>query len=113
MGYEQTGIPQYLVGGVDGWLAYGSNELRGNQYFLFRMGYEHRIFKLPPFIGTGVYGIAMYEIGKMYNDPGSSALPNDGAAGILARTAFGPLFIGGSVGDTGHAKWFFNLGHVF
>jgi NTE family protein len=49
----------------------------------------------------------------MYNDPGSSALPNDGAAGILARTAFGPLFIGGSVGDTGHAKWFFNLGHVF
>ena len=113
MGYEQTGIPQYLVGGIDGWLAYGSNELRGNQYFLFRMGYEHRLFKLPPFIGTGVYAIGMYEIGKMYNDPGVSALPNDGAAGILARTAFGPLFIGGSVGDTGHAKWFFNLGHVF
>jgi len=113
MGYEQTGIPQFLVGGIDGWLAYGSNELRGNQYFLFRMGYEHRLFKLPPFIGTGVYAIGMYEIGKMYNDPSISALPNDGAAGILARTAFGPLFIGGSVGDTGHAKWFFNLGHVF
>ena len=32
---------------------------------------------------------------------------------FLAETAIGPLFIGGSAGDTGHAKWFFELGHVF
>jgi hypothetical protein len=25
----------------------------------------------------------------------------------------GPLFIGGSVGDSGHRKWFFQLGRVF
>ena len=29
------------------------------------------------------------------------------------NTAFGPVFIGGSVGDTGHSKWFFQLGRVF
>lgn len=28
-------------------------------------------------------------------------------------TALGPVFIGGSVGDTGHATWFFALGRVF
>ena len=49
----------------------------------------------------------------MYNAPDVSKLPNDGAAGVIARTALGPVFIGGSVGDTGHAKWFFSLGRVF
>jgi hypothetical protein len=26
---------------------------------------------------------------------------------------FGPLFVGGSVGDEGHRRWFFKLGRVF
>ena len=113
LGYEQTGIPQYFLGGTAGLLAYGENELRGNQFFLFRAGYLHRVFTLPSFLGGGIYGIAMYEIGKMYSDPSVSKLPNDGAAGFIARTPLGPLFVGGSVGDTGHATWFFNLGRVF
>ena len=33
--------------------------------------------------------MALYEIGKMYNDPGVSRLPNDGAAGFIARTLSG------------------------
>ncbi len=33
--------------------------------------------------------------------------------GFLAETALGPFFIGGSVGDSGHRKWFFQLGRVF
>ena len=93
--------------------AYGQNEVRGDQYYLFRMGYLHNLFTLPPFLGEGVYAVTLYEVGKMYNAPGVSRLPNDGAAGIIARTALGPFFIGGSIGDTGHAKWFFALGRVF
>jgi NTE family protein len=93
--------------------AYGVNEVRGNQYYLFRAGYLHRLFTLPPFLGSGIYAISMYEVGKMFNAPGVSKLPNDVAAGILARTALGPLLIGGSIGDTGHAAWFFGLGRVF
>jgi len=114
-GYEQTGIPQFFLGGVPGLLAYGSNEVRGDQYFLFRPGYMHRLFSLPPFVGKGFYAVTMYEIGKMYNDSanGVSKLPMDGAIGILANTAVGPLFIGGSVGATGHATWFYSLGHLF
>ena len=113
MSYEQTGIPQFFLGGKPGLLAYGPNEVRGNQYFLFRPGYMHELLKLPSFIGSGVYGVAMYEVGKMYDAPGVSKLPNDGAAGVIVRTAFGPIFIGGSVGDTGHATWFYSVGHVF
>ena len=72
------------------------------------------MFTLPPFVGREVYVIGYGEVGKMYNDPlGAPKLSGDGAAGLLADTALGPMFIGGSVGDTGHSKWFFQLGRVF
>jgi NTE family protein len=113
IGYDQTGIPQYFLGGTAGFLAYGQNEIRGDQYYLFRAGYLHRLLTLPPFLGTGVYAVTMYEVGKMFNAPGVSRLPTDGAAGVIMRTAIGPVFFGGSVGDTGHETWFFALGRVF
>ena len=87
--------------------------MRGNQYYIVRAGYMHRLATLPPFLGGGIYGIGLYEIGKMYNAPGVSRLPNDGAAGVIVRTAVGPLLVGGSVGDTGHGAWFFSLGRLF
>ena len=93
--------------------AYGVNELFGNQYYLFRAGYLHEIVSLPPFVGKKVYAIGSYEAAKMYGAPNESKFPNDFAAGILAETALGPFFVGGSVGDSSHHKWFFQLGHVF
>jgi len=113
LGYEHTGIPQYFLGSTSGLLAYGQNEVRGNQYFLGRAGYLHSLASLPPFLGGGIYAVTMFEIGKMYNAPGVSKLPTDGAAGVIAQTILGPVFVGGSVGDTGHATWFFSLGRVF
>ena len=95
-----------------GLFAYGQNEVRGNQYYLFQAGYLHRLFTLPAFLGE-LYGVVMYEVGKMYNAPTVSRLPTDGVAGMIMRTPLGPVFVGGSVGDTGHAKWFFSLGRVF
>jgi NTE family protein len=112
-GSNNIGVPQFFLGGPTRLSAYGSNELFGNQYYYFRAGYLHDVFTLPPFVGKNVYVIGAYEFGKMYNAPNASKFPNDAALGFLAETAIGPLFIGGSVGDTGHAKWFFELGHVF
>ena len=54
-----------------------------------------------------------YEAGKVYGALNQSAFPNDFAGGVLAETALGPLFLGGSVGDSGHHNWFFQLGRVF
>jgi NTE family protein len=113
IGYHRTGIPQYFLGGTAGLLAYGQNEVRGDQYYLFRTGYLHRLSTLPPFLGSGLYAVTFYEVGKMFNEPSISKLPTDGAAGVIMRTALGPVFLGGSVGDTGHATWFFALGRVF
>lgn len=113
-GYRNTGDPQFFLGGVGRLTAYGLNELEGNQFFIGRLGYLRQIATLPTFVGKAAYLIGYGEVGKMYGDPfGAPRLSGDGAAGLIADTAFGPVFIGGSVGDTGHYKWFFQLGRVF
>jgi NTE family protein len=112
-GSQNTGLPQFFLGGPSRLGAYGVNELFGNQYYLFRGGYLHEIASLPPFVGKKVYAIGSYEAAKMYGATNESKFPNDFAAGVLAETALGPFFVGGSVGDSGHHKWFFQLGRVF
>ncbi len=112
-GYSHVGTPQFFLGGPRQLSAYGLHELFGNQYFFGRVGYLYKIFTLPPFVGKQVYLTASGEIGKMYGDPSAPRLSGDGAGGIVAETFLGPVYLGGSVGDTGHHKWFFQLGRVF
>ncbi len=116
-GRQKTGLPQFYLGGPERLGAYGLNELRGNQYFLLQGGYLRDLFDLPPFVGKKIYFTAQYEVGKMYgagNVGGLvSRLPDDFAGGLLAQTVFGPIFVGGSVGDSSHLKWYFRLGRVF
>jgi NTE family protein len=113
-GYRGTGDPQFFLGGVGRLTAYGLNELLGNQYFVGRVGYLHQIATLPTFVGGSVYVIGYGEVGKMYQDPfGAPRLSGDGTLGVIANTFLGPIFLGGAAGDTGHYKWFFQLGRVF
>jgi NTE family protein len=112
-GFRSTGIPQFFLGGPLTLSAYGLNELQGDQYYLFRAGYLHDLWTLPPLVGKRVFVIGSYEFAKMYGATNESKFPNDVAAGILAETVIGPLFVGASTGDTGHHKWFFQLGRVF
>jgi NTE family protein len=112
-GIRHTGIPQFFLGAPNRLSAYGTNELQGNQYYLFRAGYLRDLFTLPPFVGRKVYAVGAYEFGKMYGATNSSKFPNDFSAGVIAETALGPVLIGASAGDSGHRKWFFQLGRVF
>jgi len=113
-GRASLGTPAYFLGGVGRLSAYGLNELIGNQYFLGRTGYLHKVFQLPPFVGKQVYVTGFGEVGKMYGDPfPAPKLSADFGGGLLAETAFGPILVGASAGDTGHRKWFFQLGRVF
>ena len=86
-------MPQFFLGGPGRLSAYGTNELFGNQYYDFRIGYLHDLMTLPPFVGGRVYAIGAYEFGKMYGAPNESGFPNDFAAGVLAETVVGPLFL--------------------
>jgi NTE family protein len=112
-GFNKTGIPLWSLGGPNRLAAYGTNEFLTDQYVYGRIGYLHLLAKMPPFLGSGLYLAAHYEIATTESLFSGSRLPNDGAVGLIAKTVLGPFYIGGAVGDSGHRKWFFQFGRVF
>lgn len=112
-GKGDTGLPPFSLGGPGRMAAYGLNEFVTNQYFYGRMGYLHQIGTLPPFLGGGVYFNGHYEVGKAYGPLNPSGLISDVAAGLAVETILGPIMIGGSIGESGHRKWFFQMGKIF
>jgi NTE family protein len=112
-GHSQTGLPAFALGSPSRLAAYGLDEILTNQYYYFRLGYLHQLASLPAFLGGGLYLDAHYELAKPFGGPGASRLPNDGVLGLVVQTIFGPMTIGGSVGDRGHQKWFFQLGRIY
>lgn len=115
MGYRHTGMPMFGMGGPQRLAAYGTNELLTNQYFLFQPGYIRRLVQLSPLLGNNVYLVADYEVGKAYGpiNQTDSRLPNDFNAAVLVQSFIGPVVFGGSVGDRGHHKFYFQLGRLF
>jgi NTE family protein len=118
-GYQQTGLPVFGLGGSDQLAAYGTNELLTNQFYYFQGGYLRELFALPPLLGDKVYALGTYEIAKPFSLPAadnlllSSHLPMDVTGGVVMNTIFGPILVGGSVGDTDHHRFFFRVGRVF
>lgn len=112
-----TGLPQFSLGGSQELVAYGTNELLMNQYFLFQVGYIRQLAKLPPLLGSGVYFLGLYEAAQVYDQPPqvnrASGFPTDAAAGLVVNTIFGPVEAAYAYGDTGHRKFFFRIGRLF
>jgi NTE family protein len=114
-GYK-AGIPAFSLGGSQRLVAWNTNELWTNQYFLGQLGYIRELFKLPPLLGSNVELLGLYEAGKTYKLPLGSKPPNvpmDGAVGIIVNTIFGPVEIAGAVGDYGRGRFFFRIGRLF
>ena len=113
-----THIPQFSLGGSVRLLAYGQNELLVDKYFMGQAGYMYRVAKMPPLLGSGVYGLLLLEGGQVYGQPliGLGELPNlpgDIAAAVVVKSIFGPVEFGYAYGDTGHHKFFFRIGRLF
>jgi NTE family protein len=114
-GYK-TGIPTFSLGGSRQLVAWGTNELLTDQYFLGQLGYIRELAKLPPFLGSSVNFLGVLELGKTYKlplAPSPPHLPMDVAGGLLVNTIFGPVLIAGSVGDYGHGRFYFQIGRIF
>ena len=96
----------------------GSWELPGNAQKTpreFQPGYIRRLKELSPLLGKNVYLVTDYEIGKAYGpfNTADSRLPMDFNAAVLVQSFIGPVVFGGSVGDRGHHKFYFQLGRLF
>ncbi len=111
-GHNETGLSPFALGGPATLAAYGTNELMTNQYFLFRAGYLRELVKLG-FMGDKLYVLGAYELGKAYDLPEASRLPNNIVGALMVNTMFGPAQIGASFGDTGHHRIFFSVGRIF
>jgi NTE family protein len=114
-GYK-TGIPTFSLGGGRQLVAWGTNELLTDQYFLGQAGYIRELTKLPPFLGSSVNLLGIFELGKTYKLPAGPSPPNlplDVAGGLLVNTIFGPVFVAGTVGNYGHARFYFQIGRIF
>jgi NTE family protein len=112
-GFNKNGIPLFSLGGPSRLSAYGTNEFLTDQYLYARVGYLHLLSKMPPFLGSGLYVTAHYEVATTNSLFSGSRLPTDAAVGLIAQTFLGPFLIGGALGDAGHRKWFFQFGRVF
>ena len=96
LGYENTGIPPFSLGGGLQLSAFGENELITNQYYLFQTGYIRRLTRLPPFLGDTISLVATYEAGKTFFLPTEPSVPMDGVVGIVIKTVIGPFEIAGA-----------------
>jgi NTE family protein len=112
-----TELQGFPLGGPFRLGSYGKNELLGNQYFLFQGGYERKILNFNPLFGEGLYAVGFMEGGKVYDNLNAvDTLVSeawDGSFAVVARTALGPIYVGGAAGDNAHRKWWFGLGRVF
>ncbi len=113
LGYDKTGIPIYSLGGPFRLSAYGENEILTNQYTYFRTGWIHQLFEGPPIIGSRISLMTDFEAAKPWGTPHATRVPMDGSVGVVFETLFGPAYIGTSVGDSGHRRFFFQLGRIF
>ena len=114
-GYK-AGIPAFSLGGSQRLVAWNTDELYTNQYFLGQLGYIRELTTLPPLLGSNIEFIGLAEVGKTYKlalGPKPPNLPLDGAAGIIINTIFGPVELAGAIGDYGRGRFFFRIGRIF
>jgi NTE family protein len=112
----KAGIPAFSLGGSQRLVAWNTNELYTNQYFLGQLGYIRELFQLPPLLGSNIEFIGLYEAGKTYKlalGPQPPNLPMDGAVGLIVNTIFGPVEVAGAIGDYGRGRFFFRIGRIF
>jgi NTE family protein len=111
---RNTGFPPFSLGGPFRLSAFGTNELLTNQYFLLQPTLLYKLRELSPLLRENVYLLTMYEAGKAYGQPpGATKVAQDTTVGLLFQTLFGPVFFGGSIGDSQHRKFFFEVGRLF
>jgi NTE family protein len=113
------GLPVFSLGGPTSFAAYGTQEILTNEYVIGQIGVLRELKELPPFLGNKLYLPGRFDIGRFQQvgtdlgAPVQYRVPGDVAAGLVVNTIFGPVVVGGAVGDAGHHRFFFQLGRVF
>ena len=107
-------VDQFSLGGPARLTAFGIGEARGDHYGYLGVGYLHRAFRLPDFLGRSVFTGGWIESGSAFNDRVANAdMAVHASATIIADTLIGPIFAGASAGIDGHSRFYVGIGRIF
>ena len=112
----QNDVPfqlQFSLGGPVRLGAYSREEIRGSRYFYASGGMMREIAELSLIVPSKAYIGGWYELGSAFDRNQYERLSHSVSAGIILESFFGPLFLGGSVGDGKRGKIYFLLGQLF
>ena len=103
----------FPLGGPQRLGAYGFNEILARNYTLGTVGILHELKSQPSLFGNKVFLTGFVQGARARDFADDIRYPVNATGGIVFKTLVGPIFVGGSIGDTGHRKWFFGLGRFF
>jgi len=108
--------PLYLdftLGGPLNLGAYDIDQFRASRVVYGSTGVLHRVVDSSLFLGGATYVGTWYEIGSAFDRHQSPDYRHVGSAGILLDSVLGPLFVGGSWGESSRFRLYFSLGTLF
>ncbi|MEO6392869.1 MAG: patatin-like phospholipase family protein [Pyrinomonadaceae bacterium] len=106
-------LQQFTLGGPFRLGGYGYEEFRASNYAQAGVGFLHNPRIIPTFLGGKTYVGVWYEGGSAFERFGSAEYLQSVSLGTIIETPVGPVFVGGSVNQDGHGRFYFSFGRVF
>jgi NTE family protein len=103
----------YSLGGPQRLGAYGVNEIQARNFLLSTFGVLHEMKSQPSLFGSKVYLTGFAQAARVTNFDRTNNLPLSATGAVVLKSLIGPVFLGGSLGDAGHRRWFFGVGRFF
>ena len=106
-------LQQFTLGGPFRLGGYGFDEFRSSHYIQAGGGILHNPKIFPTFLGGKTYIGGWYEGGSSFESWGSANYRQSFSAGAIVETPIGPFFVGTSINENGHGRFYFSFGRVF
>lgn len=114
LGSDLPPYVQFTLGGPFGFAGLAENQFRGSYLGIASLGHRYRLLELPSQLGRGIYTIARFDVGNVWDEEVDlDDLRNGGALGVGADTAIGPLYFAYGRADGGFGRIYFSLGTAF
>ncbi|MFZ0429213.1 MAG: patatin-like phospholipase family protein [Acidobacteriota bacterium] len=103
----------YALGGPFRLGAYERARFRGSRFFYGSTGFLHRFVESSLLLGGSAYIGAWYGMGAAFDRHQDAEIHHVGSAAVLVDSVVGPLFLGGSWGESGRFRFYFGIGTLF
>jgi NTE family protein len=103
----------FSLGGPLRMSAFDNYELTGANFAFVGIGYLRQLPRLPAWVGGHAYLATWVEAGSAFDARADAAWHGDVSAVLIIDSIIGQVFVGGSVGPSGHHRLCISLGPLF